>query len=403
MTSHIAELRPQEATQCITSRLAALPAESVALATCRGRILQQHVHAERDNPPFHRVCMDGVAVDSRALAAGQRDLQLQGTQAAGTPPLRLGAGAVAIEVMTGAVLPEGADCVIPVEDYQLVDGRLRLSEAAVAAPWLNIQQRGSDGEQGSLMLSPGQRLGAAEVAVLASAGLASARVSRLPRVCVVSTGDELVEPGQPVAGHQIRRSNAHAVVAALQLHGCAATRDDHLRDDAGLMRERLAGHLATHDVLVLSGGVSKGKFDHVPAVLQALGVEQVFHRVAQRPGRPLWFGIGPQGQAVFGLPGNPVSTLVGLVRYVLPALEHMSGAAPRALPRVQLAETLDGRRLTFFMPVRLRLAGGLAVAVPHATSGSGDFLALAGTDGFVELPPRDTPYPAGFEVDYHAW
>ena len=230
------------------------------------------------------------------------------------------------------------------------------------------------------------------------------RSSRLPRVIVISTGDELVEPGQPIADHQIRRSNSYAVTAALRLHGFSATGDEHLRDDAALMQRRIGEMLDSHDVLVLSGGVSKGKFDFVPDALKALGVTENFYQVAQRPGRPMWFGVGPSGQLVFGLPGNPVSTLVCLVRYVLPALRRMMAERSAVPGRVVMDGALGGRKLTYFMPVVLRpTPDAPALATARQPQGSGDFLALAGTDGFVELPPSPAGYPAGFTADFYRW
>jgi molybdopterin molybdotransferase len=388
----------------VLSRVAALPAERVALRDCAGRILREDIEAERENPPFDRVCMDGVAVASTAFDAGTRRFRVQATQAAGALPLQLAAADAAIEAMTGAVMPHGTDSVIPLEEYDLADGVLTLKPEATAEPWRNVQRRGCDSKPGVPMLRGGIRLGAAEVAVVASAGRAEVAVSRQPRVMVISTGDELIEPGQPVADHQVRRSNAYGVSAALQLHGYRQVGDEHLRDDEALMRRRLGELLDAHDVLVLSGGVSKGKFDFVPGALQAQGVTEVFYQVAQRPGRPMWFGTGPRGQLVFGLPGNPVSTLVCLVRYVLPALAAAMQwkSAPRE--RVALAEASGGRKMAYFMPVTLLPAASqLALATAKPPSGSGDFLALAGTDGFVELPSRPEGYPAGFEATLFRW
>ncbi len=397
-------LTPGQATEVIRARLTSLPPETRSIRECLGGVLRQTVMAERDNPPFDRVCMDGAAVSSQAFVDGARHFTLQGTQAAGAVPLVLDSAASAIEIMTGAVLPPGTDCVIPLEEYELADGRITLNSDATAEPWRNIQRRGSDSSPDVPMLLEGVRLGAAEVAVLASAGLARARVSRQPRIRVISTGDELVEPGLPIADHQIRRSNAYAVVAALQAHRYHHVEDDHLQDDPALMRQRLGEHLAHNDVLVLSGGVSKGKFDYVPDTLKQLGVEEVFYQVAQRPGRPMWFGVGPQGQAVFGLPGNPVSTLICLLRYVIPALDVMTAALKLGCERVALAAPVGPRRMTYFMPVKLvRDAQSPGLAMPHAPSGSGDFLALAGTDGFVELPPSPEGYPEGFLADFYRW
>ena len=397
-------LLPGEAEDRILQRVLPLAAESCTLRHCVGRILRQPVRAERDNPPFDRVCMDGIAVDSRAVAQGLRHFRIQATQAAGARPLVLADAGAAIEVMTGAVLPVGTDCVIPLEDYDNRDDGVGLTANAVAGPWRNVQRRGTDGLSGGPMLEAGIRLGAAEIAVAASAGLADLQVGRLPRVAVISNGDELVEPGRPLADYQIRRSNAPGIVAALLSQGIRCVDDDHLRDDGPALREGVARYLDSHDVLILSGGVSKGKFDFVPSSLKSLGVTEVFHHVEQRPGRPLWFGVGPRRQLVFGLPGNPVATLVCFTRYVVPALRAASGARRVAPERLALAGPLRGRSITYFMPV----VCGRGTATPgsasaRAPSGSGDFLALAGTDGFVELPPRPEGYPAGFVADFHRW
>jgi molybdopterin molybdotransferase len=381
-----------------------LPAERRALQDCAGRILRQVVQAERDNPPFDRVCMDGVAVASSTFANGVRNYRVQATQAAGGVPLTLAAPDAAIEIMTGAAMPHGTDSVIPLEEYDLTGDQLALKAGATAEPWRNVQRRGCDSRPGEPMLTEGMRLGAAELAVVASAGLAEVLVSRQPRVAVISTGNELIEPGQPIAEHQVRRSNAYAVAAALRLHGFCEVTDTHLLDDEALMRARLGQLLATHDTLVLSGGVSKGKFDFVPAALQALGVVEVFHQVAQRPGRPMWFGVGPAGQLVFGLPGNPVSTLMCAIRFVLPALRAASAQQPLGIERVATSAAISGRKMSYFMPVRLAAAdAGASLAQARPPQGSGDFLALAGTDGFIELPPQPAGYPAGFVADFYRW
>ncbi|MEO6081050.1 MAG: molybdopterin molybdotransferase MoeA [Steroidobacteraceae bacterium] len=395
---------PAAATRAILSRVSALPSEQLALGRCHGRILRQTVHAERDNPPFDRVCMDGIAIASTAFNAGTRHFRIQATQAAGDVPLRLDAPDAAIEVMTGAVLPHGTDCVIPLEEYDLAAAQLTLRAEASAEPWRSVQRRGSDSMPGVPMLTIGMRLGAAEVAVVASAGLAEVAVSRQPRVMVISTGDELIEPGQPIADHQVRRSNSYAVNAALRLQGFEAVAATHLPDHKAFMQQQLGEILGGHDVLVLSGGVSKGKFDFVPTVLKELGVEEVFYQVAQRPGRPMWFGVGPAGQLVFGLPGNPVSTLICLARYVLPALRELMLWHAPARERVAMREAADGRKMTYFMPVALGPeAASLAMASARPPHGSGDFLALAGTDGFVELPPQPEGYAAGFIADFYRW
>jgi len=398
-------LTPAEADQLIGQHLQCLPIESLPLAQCAGAVLRENIYAERDQPPYDRVAMDGVALDSHAVSAGRRSFRIQATQAAGDAPLTLDAPADCIEVMTGAVLPVGCDSVVPIEKLAIELGHAALALDAQVEPWQNVHRRGSDTRQGALLLSAGQRLRAPEIAIAASAGMARIRVASQPMLAVISTGNELVEPGEPVLAHQVRRSNAYAVVSALRAHGFQRVADDHIRDDAEELRERLHFHLETHDVLVLSGGVSMGRFDLVPQVLGELGVRTIFHKVAQRPGKPLWFGVAPSGAAVFGLPGNPVSTLVCLTRFVLPALRGSLGQSPQPAQRMALAAPVTVTPpLTHFLPVRLEQDDwGREWAVPAPTNGSGDFTGLAGTEGFVELPPGPNTYAKGFVTRLFRW
>jgi len=398
-------LTPAEADQLIGQHLQCLPIESLPLAQCAGAVLRENIYAERDQPPYDRVAMDGVALDSHAVSAGRRSFRIQATQAAGDAPLTLDAPADCIEVMTGAVLPVGCDSVVPIEKLAIELGHAALALDAQVEPWQNVHRRGSDTRQGALLLSAGRRLRAPEIAIAASAGMARIRVASQPMLAVISTGNELVEPGEPVLAHQVRRSNAYAVVSALRAHGFQRVADDHIRDDAEELRERLHFHLETHDVLVLSGGVSMGRFDLVPQVLGELGVRTIFHKVAQRPGKPLWFGVAPSGAAVFGLPGNPVSTLVCLTRFVLPALRGSLGQSPQPAQRMALAAPVTVTPpLTHFLPVRLEQDDwGREWAVPAPTNGSGDFTGLAGTEGFVELPPGPNTYAKGFVTRLFRW
>jgi molybdopterin molybdotransferase len=397
-------LTPAEADLLIGQNLQCLPIESLPLAQCAGTVLRENVYAERDQPPFDRVAMDGIALASQG-AGTARSLQIQATQAAGDPPLTLESQTHCIEVMTGAVLPHGCDCVIPVEDISVSGATAALSTTARVEPWRNVHRRGTDTRQGTLLIAAGAQLHAPEVAIAASAGMARIRVSSQPMLAVISTGSELVEPGEPVLAHQIRRSNAYAIISGLREHGFQRVADEHLRDDPLELRERLRFHLDTHDVLVLSGGVSAGRFDLVPQVLTELGVRPIFHKVAQRPGKPLWFGVAANGTGVFGLPGNPVSTLVCFRRYVLPALLGSLGhsAAPPGRIALGAAFTVTAP-LTFFLPVRLEQDDwGRTWALPAPTNGSGDFSALAGTAGFVELPPGPHTYPKGHVTRFYPW
>ena len=397
-------LTPAQAESLIEQHLTCLPIESLPLTQAAGAVLRENIYAERDQPPFDRVAMDGFALAAAAAANNSGRLRIVGIQNAGDPPQTLADPDACIEIMTGAMLPRGCDAVVPVEHIQRNGAFAELGRKPVQ-PWQNVHRRGSDCPQGALLLAAGTRLSAPEVAIAAGAGMARLRVSAQPMIVVISTGNELIEPGELIEPHQVRRSNAYGITASLRQHGFARVADDHVRDDEAALEERLRFHLHTHDVLILSGGVSMGKLDLVPKVLERLGVNLVFHHVAQRPGKPMWFGVAQSGRAVFALPGNPVSTLVCLSRYVLPALRAAMGQAPAEARRIALTAPVEVKApLAFYMPVKLKSDDwGRTSAEPKPTNGSGDFTALAGTEGFVELPPGPNTFPKGFVAPFFRW
>jgi molybdopterin molybdotransferase len=392
------------ALEAVLAAMPEFPAESVDVADLVGRVLRETVVAERDQPPFDRVMMDGIAVAYADYADGTRSFPIQATQAAGDPALTLEPGK-AIEIMTGASLPEHADCIIPVERIHVEDGTARLEDGYDAGQQQFIHPRASDHAAGAELLWPGKRISPMDIAVIASCGLTTARVSREPVIRVISTGNELVPAGEPIEAHQIRMSNGPAIQALLGTHGYNNCTHDHIADEPELLRERIGAHVGAADILVLSGGVSMGKADYVPEVLKELGVERVFHKVSQRPGKPMWFGTGPDGQAVFALPGNPVSALVCCRQYVIPALEKAAAAAPVPPEFASLAGDVTFKPdLTCFQPVKLiSNAAGQVLAMPVKTNTSGDFTALSATDGYVELAQEQSQFPAGTPVFLHRW
>jgi molybdopterin molybdotransferase len=393
-----------EATHAIKRAMAPFDTETVALDRAVGRVLRQAVHAERDQPPFDRVMMDGIAIRFVEFDEGQRTFPIQLRQHAGDPAHALEAGRC-IEIMTGACLPEGADCIVPVERITVSGGVAEIEAGYEATSRQHIHARGSDHTEDTQLLRPGTRIAPADVAIIASAGLTEVEVSRLPVIRVISTGNELIAPGEPIGPHQIRESNGPAVVALLNQHGYTDCERDHLVDDIGILEACIAKHLDEADVLILSGGVSMGKADFVPQVLQKLGVKVVFHKISQRPGRPMWFGIGPQQQAVFALPGNPVSTLVCCRHYVIPALAGAAGLTPGNPLFAALAQDVAFRpKLTLFLPTRLvSNAAGTLLALPVHTNTSGDFASLSGTDGYVELALENTFFVTGTTAPLYRW
>ncbi len=382
-----------------------LAPETVPLAHAAGRVLAETLTADRDFPPFNRVAMDGIAVVHARWAGGQTEFAIEHTQYAGAPPRPLQNPLAAVEVMTGAVLPPGTDAVIRYEDVRLADNRATIQIPPPATPGVNIHRQAADRHRGDVLLTPGTRLGPAELAAAATVGAAEIAVIRAARVAVVSTGDELVGVAETPLPHQIRRSNAYALQALLAAAGAEVSLF-HLPDELAALREGLTTILnAGFDAVVLSGAVSKGRADHLPTLLRELGVIEVFHEVNQRPGKPMWFGARPAGPVVFGLPGNPLSTFLTACRYVRPwlrASQHPTGAAETAAlfegpaPARLTVDIHFKPNLTHFVPVRLTVdEAGSRLVTPLRVGGSGDLMGLVGATAFLELPPEPAVFPAG--------
>ena len=401
-------LTPAEAEKLILENLTPFHREDCPLSAAHGRVLRTNLCADRDLPPFDRVTMDGYALRAAALAAGGRTFRVEAVQAAGMRPFKLSAaGDACIEIMTGAVLPEGADCVVPYEDTTRGDGAI-MNLSAGAAPVAAghaVHRRGSDHRGGDIIVRAGTRLTGCEIAVAAACGYGVLAVSQLPKIAVIATGDELVEVEAAVAPHQIRRSNDHALRAALLAAGYSQVERFHLRDVRQEIEHLLWHIVAEFDGVLVTGGVSKGKFDYLPAELDRQGVKKIFQGVAQRPGKPFWFGMSARQTPVFALPGNPVASYTCLHRYVLPALAHASGRVPVVPRTVALATPVTFRPpLAWLLPVKLTSGPhGELLATPDPSTTSGDFAGLVGTDGFVELPAGQTDFPSGTLAPFRPW
>ncbi|RPD49473.1 molybdopterin molybdenumtransferase MoeA [Hymenobacter sediminis] len=401
----------EEATRFVAATVRPLSVEYLSLPLAAGRILREDLRADRDFPPFNRVAMDGIALRFAAVEAGQPEFRIESTQFAGQPPTPLHDPEAAVEIMTGAALPEGVDTVIRYEDLTFrtdADGqRYATVQALPPRQGHNVHARAADRRQGDLLVPAGTRLEPAEVAVAATIGAATVAVTRRPRVAVVSTGDELVPITEQPAAHQIRRSNALMLQAAAWQAGAEAE-TFHFNDDPEALRLGLPALLEGFDAVILSGGVSKGKADFLPETLRELGVEQVFHEVQQRPGKPFWFGQQPGGAVVFALPGNPVSTFVNFYRYARPWLLAVQQPTIEATDSpvtawlggpvsAVLTEDVQFKpRLTHFLLVSLEAGpDGSLLATPERAGGSGDMASLLTSAGFLELPPEQELFPAG--------
>lgn len=373
-----------------TSELAPRP---TALARALGLVLAAPVRADRDYPPFDRAAMDGVAV--KVDDAGKQ-VRVRGEAAAGHEATGAVEPGVAVEVMTGAPCPPGTEAVVPREDLTAnVQGFVL---PAHVKPYQHVAGRGSECAAGAAVLAPGDVVTTIGVAVLASFGVAEASVIPRPRVAVVVTGDEIVPPGKPVGPGQIRDSNGAMLSAMVAEADAELTSLRFAGDSPGALREALRGP-PDADVLLLTGGVSAGKYDLVPAALVEAGFELVFHKVQQKPGKPLLFGHRV-GQLVFGLPGNPLSVHLGFARYVLAALAKMRR---RALPGPQRGEltaplNVRGERTSFVLAQARRNGAALEIS-PLVGRGSADVFASARARVYLRLDPGAHALPAGAPVE----
>jgi len=380
-----------EARALVLGAVTPLDAEELTIAAALGRVLAEDVAAAHDVPSFANSAMDGFAV--RSGPAG-RELAIVGESRAGTPAdVPVGDGE-AVRISTGAAMPDGADAILAVEDAD--DGGTTVTPRIDLPAGHHVRAPGEDLRGGEVVLRAGTVLGAAELGLAVEAGRAALRCARRPRVAVLATGDELVAPGEPLRHGQLHNSNAVTLAALAVRAGAELAGATEVRDDAEATRAAIERALDGTDVLLLTGGVSVGPHDHVKPALAALGVDEVFWRVALRPGKPLWFGRRG-AQLVFGLPGNPVSAMVCFMLFARPALAAMQGApAPAPRARAVLGAPV-ARQRGRDEAVRVRLDDGRAL--PTGQQGSHQLHSMLGADALAIVPRGDGEAPAGTEVE----
>jgi molybdopterin molybdotransferase len=373
-----------------------LPLEDVALEDALGRVLAEGVAADADLPPFDRSAMDGYALRAEDVQAPPTWLHVAGQIRAGLPPGPPLLPGTAIQIMTGAPVPAGANAVQQVEKTRVAEGGLEVEIQEAVAPGQNIARRASEVRAGEAVIESGRVIDPSTLAVLAAVGQARVRVGRRPRVAVVVTGDELVDVSDAPDPGQIRNSNGPAVVAQARLAGAEPRSLGVMQDDSSRIAAAIVEGLKD-DVLVLSGGVSAGAFDLVESALVAQGVTLLFTKVAIKPGAPLVFGKRSD-TLVFGLPGNPVSAQVTFDLFVRPALLRMQGATTIARPTLlaELGEAVKNRSgRQAHLPAHLRFEGGRFVARPLRSMGSADLVAHARANALVVLDAERTQAEAG--------
>ncbi|EFK36174.1 molybdopterin molybdotransferase MoeA [Chryseobacterium gleum] len=389
----------QQAEDIIFSQIRNFGTEEIFYENATGRILAENILADRDLPPFDRPTVDGIAISFKSYERGIRDFTIKAVQAAGESPLSIDEENECIEIMTGAALHSSVDTVIRYEDI-LINNNVASINIDIKKGQ-NIHLKGRDKKSGEILVKANQVITPSILGIASSVGKTSLKVKKLPRVAIISTGDEMVPSEHTPTPFQLRRSNGITIQSVLKKYKIDADWL-HWNDDFELIKKELSQCIDSYDILLMSGGVSMGKFDYLPKACEELGIKKLFHKIKQRPGKPFWFGKSQNEKLVFAFPGNPVSVFMCLHRYFIPWLEK--SLEIREKPQyVVLQNDIDFPfSLQYFAQVKLSMnPSGQLIAESVNTNGSGDFSHLAETDAFIELPLEKTVFKKG-EV-YKIW
>lgn len=385
----------------VTAGLRRIPArEQIKLQNSLGRILTQEIVADRDYPPFDRATRDGFAIRVADCREAGAKLRVIGEIRAGADFAKTVSAGECVQIMTGAAVPQGADAVVMIEHTRAGARENEVTIERAADAGMNIVPRGSESRAGDVLLRAKTRIGYAEIAIAAQVGRTELEVHRKPRVAILSTGDEVVAVDAQPGPFEIRNSNGASLAAQAELAGAETVLLGNAPDRIDELRKLIERGLQ-EDALVLSGGVSMGKYDLVEEVLRGLGAEFFFDAVAIRPGRPAVFGVC-QGKPVFGLPGNPVSTMVTFELLAAPAVDILSGGDARPLPllKAKLSRAVEQKAaLTHFLPAALDWTNGEATVSELPWQGSGDIATLARGNGFLVVHQSKLKLAAGEWVD----
>lgn len=398
---------PEQAWRTILETLRPLPSAPRRYAGCLGYRLAEPVLADRDIPAADRSAMDGYAVRAADIVTAPAALQVIGEIPAGSPARpRLGAGEC-VRIFTGANVPPDADTVVMVEDTETA-GDDRVTIRAAAAPGRNILRRGENARQGDVLLAGGALLDATALAVCAAVGCVTPRVHAKPRVAVITTGSELKPPEAPVEPFEIRDSNGPMLCAAVAENGFACLDAVRVTDERAQLLSELRQALAANDIVLITGGVSVGKYDLVPAIVAEAGGETRYHGVAMKPGKPQLFATAAGNRGIFGLPGNPLSVLTGFHEFVLPALRYLAGCPAGACLRqwrlpLRAEVTVKAGRQRHYVPARLVSHESGSAVEPIPNAGSADLVAGSRADGMILVPPGQGRLAAGTCVDFRPW
>ncbi|WP_353145541.1 molybdopterin molybdotransferase MoeA [Chryseobacterium sp.] len=390
----------QQAEDIVLSQTQDFGREDISYAHALGRVLAEEITADRDLPPFDRPTVDGIAIRYNAYEKGNRSFIIKAVQSAGEPSVSIQSENECVEIMTGAALDPSVDTVIRYEDISINNGIAHLHIDSKKGQ--NIHLKARDKKKGEILVSADQLITPAIIGIASSVGKTVLSVKKLPKVVIITTGDEMVSPESDPSPFQLRRSNGITIQTVLEKYKVKADML-HLNDDYEEIKRELSRCLDEYDVLLMSGGVSMGKFDYLPKVCDELGVEKLFHKIRQRPGKPFWFGKNKDQKLVFAFPGNPVSVFMCLHRYFIPWLEKSLGISGNLAQFAVLQNDIDFPfPLQYFAQVKLCVNHlGQLIAESVNTNGSGDFSHLADTNAFIELPLEQNTFGKG-EV-YRIW
>ncbi|MGE8429751.1 MAG: molybdopterin molybdotransferase MoeA [Sphingobacterium sp.] len=376
--------------------------EVVSYETAVGRVLAENICADRDLPPCDRSTVDGIAIRYNAYEKGITTFSIKAIQPAGTAAIALTSDHQCIEIMTGSAIDGSLDTVIRYEDISIAGGMATIPQHIAIKKGQNIHLKGKDKLKGQILVQADRVITPAIIGTAASVGKTTLWVRKTPKVIIISTGDEMVSPELEPNSYQLRRSNSITIAAALNKYKIQADML-HINDDITALKRTLSSCLEKYDVMLITGGVSMGKFDFLPQACRDLGIERLFHKIKQRPGKPFWFGKSQNQQLVFAFPGNPVSAFMCLHRYFIPWLKKSLKISESLFQYAVLQQNISfPPALQYFAQVKLGVSQqGQWKAEPVNTNGSGDFSHLTDTDAFIELPLEKDIFRQG-EV-YKIW
>lgn len=389
----------QQAEEMISSQIKDFGNEEISYENALGRVLAEDIRTDRDLPPFDRPTVDGIAISFDSFEEGIKTFTIKAVQAAGETPVSIGNKNECIEIMTGAALHSSADTVIRYEDISISGTSAVLNRDIKKGQ--NIHFKGKDKKADEILVKAGEIITPAILGIAASVGKTLLSVKKLPKIVIISTGDEMVPPETTPTPFQLRRSNGITIRSVLEKYRIKAE-VLHWNDDFEFIRKELSQCIEKYDILLMSGGVSMGKFDYLPKACEELGVKKLFHKIKQRPGKPFWFGKSRNEKLIFAFPGNPVSVFMCLQRYFIPWLERSLGISVPVNYAVLQNDINVPFPLQYFAQVKLSISqSGQLLAESINTNGSGDFSHLAETHAFMELPLEKTEFKKG-EV-YTIW